>query len=637
MLDAAQSPTAPAANATPLDGVDWPSDLRALPKSDLREVADALRAQVIDAVSKTGGHLGAGLGVVELTVALHYVFDTPRSTIVWDVSHQCYPHKALTGRKARLETLRQGGGLSGFTSRAESEYDPFGAAHSSTAASAALGFAVARDYAGSDAAVIAVVGDGAASGGMFFEALNNIGVQKSKVIVVLNDNAMSIAPPAGALDQHLQTLRDKMPDTATRHAALERGELVNHTGVTTLFDTLGVPYAGPFDGHDVDEMVRVMELARDTLDGPIILHVRTVKGKGYAPAEASKDCYHGVAKFEVASGKQFKAAPKAPNYAKVFTQTLMQLAERDPLIVAASPAMPDGSGLVKFAEAFPDRHFDVGIAEQHCVTFCAGLAAAGYRPFAAIYSTFLQRGYDQVIHDVAIQNLPVRFAIDRAGMVGADGVTHQGAYDITYLGCVPNMVLMAAANEAELVHMVHTAAAIDDRPSALRYPRGEGAGVAMPEQGQVLAIGKGRVVREGAQAAILSYGARLADALAAAEQLDAMGVSVTVADARFAKPIDAQLVRRLASEHELLVTVEEGAVGGFATLVMESLQRQGLQDKLPRVCPLYLPDLFIDHDKPANQVAQAGLDASGIIAVVLDRLGAPNAAQTAQRLAAAAR
>ena len=603
-----------------LDQVKQPADLRRLEEGDLPALSAELRDAVIDAVSQTGGHLGAGLGVVELTVALHYVFNTPEDRVVWDVSHQCYPHKILTGRRDRITTLRQGGGLSGFTSRKESEFDPFGAAHSSTAISAALGFAAARDFTGKANQVVAIVGDGAMSGGMAFEALNNAGSEKRRMVIILNDNHMSIAPPAGALSHYLTELRAHMPDEATRDAAIAEKGLPSFSSDPTLFDDLGVPYAGPFDGHDVEEMVRVLKAARDA-DGPVLLHVITRKGKGYAPAEASADCYHGVSKFNVADGKQAKSAPKAPGFNKVFTQSLMAEARKDERIIAVSPAMPDGSGLTAFAEEFPERHFDVGIAEQHCVTFCAGMAADGLKPFSCIYSTFLQRGYDQVVHDVAIQKLPVRFAIDRAGMVGADGVTHQGSYDIAFMACLPDMVVMAPADEAELVHMVATAAAFDEGPIAFRYPRGEGFGVPMPEEGRPLEIGKGEVLREGTKIAILAYGTRVPDALAAGEKLSAMGLSTTVANARFAKPVDDELIRRLVENHEVLVTVEEASIGGFSAQVMDSLVRQGLDRERARLLPLYLPDYFIDHDKPAAQVAEAGLHAEGILARVLAALG----------------
>jgi len=603
-----------------LNRIDVPADLRQMAQSDLGHVADEVRQAVIEAVSQTGGHLGAGLGVVELTVALHYVFNTPDDKLIWDVSHQCYPHKALTGRKARLNTLRTGGGLSGFTSRTESVFDPFGAAHSSTAISAGLGFAAARDFLGRDNQVVAVVGDGAMSAGMAFEGLNNVGAEKRRMVIILNDNHMSIAPPAGALSDYLTELRSHMPDEATRDAGIAAHGLPRFVDQPTMFDDLGVPYAGPFDGHDVDEMVRVLRAARDH-DGPILLHVITRKGKGYAPAEASSDCYHGVSKFNVVDGKQAKVVAAAPSYTSVFANSLIAEAERDDRIVAVSPAMPGGSGLDKFGQAFPDRHFDVAIAEQHCVTFCAGMAAEGMRPFAAIYSTFLQRGYDQVVHDVAIQNLPVRFAIDRAGMVGADGVTHQGAYDIAYLGCIPGFTLMAAGDEAELVDMVATAAAFDEGPLGLRYPRGEGVGVPLPRQGTPLEIGKGVVMTQGSKVAILSYGGRLHDALAAGRKLTALGLSTTVANARFAKPVDDELVRQLAAHHEVLVTVEEGSVGGFSTLVFDSLMRQGIDMAEARVVPVYMPDIFFDHDKPARQVTAAGLDADGIVARTLVALG----------------
>ncbi len=608
------------AQPRPLDAIHSPADLRALPRTSLRAVADDVRRDVIEAVSETGGHLGAGLGVVELTVALHYVFETPKARIVWDVSHQCYPHKVLTGRRDRIRTLRQGGGLSGFTCRTESDYDCFGAAHSSTSLSAALGFALARDYQEEDHGVIAVIGDGAATAGMAFEGLNNIGALKRKLIVVLNDNNMSIAPPAGALSFYLNDLRARMPDTQTRQDALAREPLPRFIAEKTLWDDLGLTYAGPFDGHDVEEMVRVLERAK-AHDGPVLLHVVTRKGKGYPPAEAASDAYHGVAKFDVPSGKQHKPAPNAPSYTNVFARALIAHADEDPRIVAVTAAMPSGTGLDKFMTAHPDRCFDVGIAEQHAVTFCGGLACEGFRPFAAIYSTFLQRAYDQVVHDIAIQSLPVRFAIDRAGMVGADGVTHQGSYDITYLGCLPGFVLMAAADEAELMHMVATAVEIDDRPSAFRFPRGEGVGVDLPEQGTPLEIGRGRMVREGTDVALLSYGARLQDALAAADLLADQGISASVADARFAKPIDQDLVNRLARDHALLVTLEEGSIGGFGTAVMHALTAHGPNGALARFVPLAMPDRFIDHGKPGDQILSAGLDAQAVVARVRHALG----------------
>ncbi|MEQ8602445.1 MAG: 1-deoxy-D-xylulose-5-phosphate synthase [Marivibrio sp.] len=612
-----------------LDGIDAPSDLRRLPRAALAQVAGEVRAEMIEIVSGVGGHLGAGLGVVELTTALHWVFDTPDDKLIWDVSHQCYPHKILTGRRQAMRAMRQDGGPAGFTSRRESVYDPFGAAHSSTAISAALGFAAARDYEGRGNAVVAIVGDGAMSGGMAYEGLNNAGASGRPLIVILNDNDMSIAPPSGALSRHLRDLRARRPEKAERLAALAAadGPPPSFAGRPTLFDDLGFAYCGPFDGHDVDEMAAVLERARDhcrgPAGGPILIHALTVKGKGYAPAEAAADCYHGVAKFDAATGQQHKSPPKAPSYTSVFAESLIQEADEDPRIVAITAAMPSGTGLDKFGAAHPDRCYDAGIAEQHAVTFCAGLACEGFRPFAAIYSTFLQRAYDQIVHDVAIQQLPVRFAIDRAGMVGADGVTHQGSYDIAYLGCLPGFVLMAPADEAELKHMVATAAAIDDRPSAVRFPRGEGTGAPLPNRGTPLEIGRGRVIREGREIAILSYGARLADAEAAAARLAETGVEITVADARFAKPIDDRLVKLLAEEHKLVLTLEEGAIGGFSAQVIDSLVRQGLGEAVGRVRPCHLPDRFIEHASPAAQLAQAGLDADALAARVLAALGRP--------------
>ncbi len=621
-----------------LDSIKNPDDLRKLEESDLPQVAAELRQDVINAVSVTGGHLGAGLGVVELTVAVHYLFNTPRDKLIWDVSHQCYPHKVLTGRRDRIQTLRQGGGLSGFTSRQESEYDPFGAAHSSTSISAGLGFSVARDFKGEDNAVICVIGDGAMSAGMAYEAMNNAGAMNSRLIVILNDNDMSIAPPVGAMSAYLSRLISSKPYASVRHLAKEmaqkfpdpikkaalRAEEYARGMLTggTLFEELGFFYVGPIDGHNLDHLLPVLKNVRDTdYDGPVLIHCVTQKGKGYDPAEEAADKYHGVAKFDVVTGKQDKPKPKAMAYQNVFAKALIEEAKHDDKIVAVNAAMPSGTGLNKFAEAFPDRCFDVGIAEQHAVTFCAGLACEGYRPFAAIYSTFLQRAYDQVVHDVAIQSLPVRFAIDRAGMVGADGVTHQGSYDITYLGCLPGFVLMAASDEVELMNMIATQVAIDDRPSACRYPRGESLGLEMPERGTALEIGKGRIVREGGKVAILSYGTRLQDALLAADELAAKGLSATVADARFAKPLDTDLVRRLAREHEVMVTVEEGAIGGFAAQVMQFMATDGLLENGLKFRPLTLPDYFIDHDKPALQVAEAGLDAKGIVAAVLSAFG----------------
>jgi 1-deoxy-D-xylulose-5-phosphate synthase len=621
-----------------LDRVNTPEDLRKLAENQLGQFADELRQETIDAVSETGGHLGAGLGVVELTTAVHYLFDTPRDKLIWDVSHQCYPHKLITGRRDRIRTLRQGGGLSGFTNRKESVYDPFGAAHSSTSISAALGFAVARDFDAGSNNVIAVIGDGAMSAGMAYEAMNNAGAMHSRLIVILNDNDMSIAPPVGAMSAYLSRLISSKPYASMRHLAKElakkfprpleqaakRAEEYARGFFTggTLFEELGFFYVGPIDGHNLDHLLPVLKNVRDTdYDGPVLIHVVTRKGKGYPPAETAADKYHGVAKFDVVTGKQAKPAPKAPAYQNVFAKALIAEAEHDDKIVAVTAAMPSGTGLNKFAERFPERSFDVGIAEQHAVTFCGGLACEGYKPFAAIYSTFLQRAFDQVVHDIAIQSLPVRFAIDRAGMVGADGVTHQGSFDITYLGCLPGFVLMAAADEVDLMHMVATAVSIDDRPSALRYPRGEALGLEMPERGTPLEIGKGRVLREGTKVAVLSYGTRLQDALTAADELAARGLSTTVADARFAKPLDHDLVRRLAREHEVLITVEEGAIGGFASQVMQFSARDGLFDRGLKFRPLCLPDVFIDHEKPATQVAQAGLDATGIVAAALAALG----------------
>jgi 1-deoxy-D-xylulose-5-phosphate synthase len=625
-------------SATPLlDKVRTPEDLRALPESDLPQLADELRRETIDAVSVTGGHLGAGLGVIELTVALHRVFDTPRDRLVWDVGHQAYPHKILTGRRDRIRTLRQGGGLSGFTKRSESEYDAFGAAHSSTSISAGLGMAVARDLDGRKNNVVCVIGDGAMSAGMAYEAMNNAGARSERLIVILNDNDMSIAPPVGALSYYLARisssgtylhLRDiakqlarKLPKSWERRAA--RAEEMTRTYWTggTLFEELGFYYVGPIDGHDLSVLLPVLKNVRDARQGPILVHAVTKKGKGYAPAEASDDKYHGVSRFNVITGAQVAAKPNAPSYTKVFAQGLIEQARKDPKIVAVTAAMPSGTGLDLFAKEFPTRTFDVGIAEQHGVTFAAGLASEGFKPFAAIYSTFLQRAYDQVVHDVAIQRLPVRFALDRAGLVGADGPTHAGAFDIAYLGCLPGFVLMAAADEAELMHMVATAAAIDDRPSALRYPRGEGVGVELPAQGRPLEIGKGRIVREGTAVALLSLGTRLATCLQAADQLAGFGLSTTVADARFAKPLDEALIRRLAASHEVLLTVEEGSVGGFGSFVLQYLATQGLLDRGLKIRQMVLPDVFIDHDKPEKMYEKAGLDAAGVVATTLSALG----------------
>ena len=624
-------------STTILDTITTPADLRRVNEKDLQKVADELRNETISAVAVTGGHLGAGLGVVELTVALHHVFDTPNDRLIWDVGHQAYPHKILTGRRDRIKTLRQGGGLSGFTKRAESEYDCFGAAHSSTSISAGLGMAVARDLAGEKRNVIAVIGDGAMSAGMAYEAMNNAGAMNSRLIVILNDNEMSIAPPVGALSAYLSrlisgrtymSLREigkqiakRMPkiveEKALRVEEYARGFLTGGT----LFEELGFYYVGPIDGHNMDHLVPVLRNVRDAENGPILIHVVTQKGKGYAPAEASSDKYHGVVKFDVATGKQAKAQANAPSYTKVFGESLVKEARKDDKIVAITAAMPGGTGIDIFGKAFPERTFDVGIAEQHGVTFAAGLATEGYKPFATIYSTFLQRAYDQVVHDVAIQRLPVRFAMDRAGLVGADGPTHAGSFDITYLGCLPGFVLMAAADEADLVHMVATQVAIDDRPSALRYPRGDGVGVDMPEFGVPLEIGKGRIVREGSSVALLSYGTRLQECVKAADMLAAQGLSTTVADARFAKPLDTDLVLRLAREHEVLITIEEGAIGGFGGYVMQALAEHGALDRGLKVRSMVLPDMFIDQDSPAAMYAVAGLDAKGIVAKVFEALG----------------
>ncbi|MGB6859603.1 MAG: 1-deoxy-D-xylulose-5-phosphate synthase [Pseudolabrys sp.] len=620
-----------------LDRVRVPRDLKNLSADQLKQLAGELRSETIDAVAKTGGHLGAGLGVVELTVALHYVFDTPDDRLIWDVGHQSYPHKILTGRRDRIRTLRQGGGLSGFTKRAESEYDPFGAAHSSTSISAALGMAVARDLDGKKHNVVAVIGDGAMSAGMAYEAMNNAGARNERLVVILNDNDMSIAPPVGAMSAYLarlisgktyRTLRDigkqlarHLPkffeEKAGRAEEFARGFWTGGT----LFEELGFYYVGPIDGHNLDHLLPVLRNVRDAEAGPILVHVVTQKGKGYAPAEISADKYHGVVKFDVATGTQAKSKSNAPQYTKVFAESLIKEARKDDRIIAITAAMPSGTGLDLFEKEFPDRCFDVGIAEQHAVTFAGGLATEGFKPFATIYSTFLQRAYDQVVHDIAIQRLPVRFAIDRAGLVGADGPTHAGAFDIAYLGCLPGFVLMAAADEAELVHMVATAVAIDDQPSALRYPRGEGLGVPMPADGKPLDIGKGRILQEGHKVALLSYGGRLGDCLKAAKELTALGLSATVADARFAKPLDTDLVARLAREHEVLVTVEEGSIGGFGSYVLQALAEQGLLDQGLRIRCMILPDQFIDQDTPAAMYASAGLDARAIVAKVFEALG----------------
>ena len=627
-----------ASSKTPLlDKVHDPADLRALPREQLNQLAAELRQETVDVVSLTGGHLGAGLGVVELTVALHRVFDTPRDRLIWDVGHQSYPHKILTGRRARMKTLRQGGGLSGFTKRSESVYDTFGAAHSSTSISAGVGFAAARDLSGGKHHVVAVIGDGAMSAGMAYEAMNNAGAMKERLIVILNDNDMSIAPPVGAMSAYLarlvssrtyRGLRGVLKRIAQRFprffqvAARRTEEYARGFWMGgTLFEELGFYYVGPIDGHNLDHLIPVLENVRDTDTGPILVHVVTKKGKGYAPAEASSDKFHGVSKFNVLTGEQKKGAAGPPSYTKVFADALVKEAERDEKIVAITAAMPSGTGLDLFAKRFPRRFFDVGIAEQHAVTFAAGLAAEGYRPFAAIYSTFLQRAYDQVVHDVAIQSLPVRFAIDRAGLVGADGPTHAGAFDIAFLATLPGFVVMAASDEAELMHMVATARTIDDRPSAFRYPRGEGLGVALPAIGEPLALGKGRVLREGSTVAILNFGARLGECLKAADKLSAYGLSATIADARFAKPLDTDLVRRLAREHEVLLTIEEGSAGGFGAHVLHFLAWDGLLDKGLKIRNLVLPDRFIDQDSPERMYEIAGLEAKAIVAAGLSALG----------------
>ena len=626
-------------SATPLlDAVNTPKDLRLLETSQLKQLSDELRSETIEAVSTTGGHLGAGLGVVELTVALHYVFNTPQDRLIWDVGHQAYPHKILTGRRDRIRTLRQGKGLSGFTKRSESKFDPFGAAHAATSISASLGFAVARDLKRESNNIIAVIGDGSLTAGMAYEAMNNAGSMESRLVVILNDNDMSIAPPVGAMSAYLsrlissryyRSLRHLMQDLTKKfpkiiETAAKRSEEYARGLVTggTLFEELGFFYVGPIDGHNLDHLLPVLKNVKNSKDpGPVLIHVVTKKGGGYPPAEASEDKYHGVGKFDVITGTLAKSPQAPPTYTKIFAKTLISEAEKDDKIVAITGAMPSGTGLDVFGKAFPDRCFDVGIAEQHAVTFAAGLAAEGFKPFVAIYSTFLQRGYDSVVHDVAIQGLPVRFALDRAGMVGADGVTHQGWFDITYLGCLPGFVLMAAADEAELIHMVKTAIAIDDRPSAFRYPRGNGIGIEMPENAKVLQIGKGRVLLEGTKVALLSYGTRLHECLTAAKTLASRGLSTTVADARFAKPIDKDLLRRLASEHEILVTIEEGSIGGFSSQVVQFLAHEGLLDGNLKFRPMCIPDFFIDHETQENQFKLAGLTATDIIKTTLAALG----------------
>jgi 1-deoxy-D-xylulose-5-phosphate synthase len=625
--------------STPLlDRISTPADLKGLTIPELARVAEELRAETISAVSVTGGHLGAGLGVVELTVAIHAVFNTPKDKLIWDVGHQCYPHKILTGRRDRIRTLRAGGGLSGFTKRSESPYDPFGAAHSSTSISAGLGFAAARDLGARDVGdVVAVIGDGSMSAGMAYEAMNNAGHLKKRLFVILNDNEMSIAPPVGAMSSYLSRLYAGEPfqdlyaaakgavsllPGPLREGAKRARDLVKSATVGgRLFEDLGFSYVGPIDGHDMDQLVTILRSVKARAHGPVLIHALTRKGKGYAPAEASDDKYHGVSKFDVVTGAQAKAPSNAPSYTSVFARALIKEAEQDERIVAVTAAMPDGTGLNLFAERFPKHVFDVGIAEQHAVTFCAGMAAAGMRPFCALYSTFLQRGYDQVVHDVAIQRLPVRFAIDRAGLVGADGPTHAGAFDIAFLANLPDFVVMAAADEAELVHMVATAAALDDRPSAFRFPRGEGVGVEMPERGQPLEIGRGRVVLEGARVAILSFGTRLAECLKAAEALSARGLRPTIADARFAKPLDRELILRLAREHEALITIEEGAVGGFGSQVAQQLAEAGVFDRGLKFRSMTFPDTFIDQDSPAKMYAAAAMNAEHIEAKALSVLG----------------
>jgi 1-deoxy-D-xylulose-5-phosphate synthase len=629
-----------AASKTPLlDRIKTPAQLRQLDESQLRQVADELRQETIDAVSVTGGHLGAGLGVVELTVAIHYVFDTPYDRLIWDVGHQAYPHKIITGRRDRIRTIRQGGGLSGFTKRSESEYDPFGAAHSSTSISAGLGMAVASEMLGRKRNVIAVIGDGAMSAGMAYEAMNNAGSRDTRLIVILNDNDMSIAPPVGALSAYLSRSLSSTSFRSLRHVAKDISRILPApfqraaqqaeefargiiSGGGTLFEELGFYYVGPIDGHNLDHLLPILQnLAKSDEPGPVLVHCVTQKGKGYAPAEASADKYHGVVKFDVATGAQQKSTPKAPSYTGVFAKALIAEAKADDRVVAVNAAMPSGTGLDAFGKAFPDRCFDVGIAEQHAVTFCAGMASEGMKPFAAIYSTFLQRAYDQVVHDVAIQSLPVRFAMDRAGLVGADGQTHAGSFDIAYLGCLPNFVIMAPSDELELMHIVATAAEIDDRPCAFRYPRGEGIGVQLPERGTPVPIGKGRIIKEGTKVAILNFGTRLQECLKAAEDLGAKGLSTTVADARFCKPLDEDLVARLAREHEVLITIEEGAIGGFGSHVLHYLAHAGLLDRGVKVRPMVLPDTFLDHDSPQKQYDMARLNAPHIVEQALQALG----------------
>ena len=620
-----------------LDNIKYPADLRKLPVAQIKDLAAEVREEVIDAVSMTGGHLGAGLGVVELTVAIHYVFNTPYDKLIWDVGHQCYPHKVLTGRRDQMRTIRKGGGLSGFTKRSESIYDPFGAAHSSTSISAGMGFATARDLSKKDGHVISVIGDGSITAGMAYEAMNNAGATDSKQIVILNDNDMSIAPPVGAMSHMLakmvssggyQKLRGAgkaivkdaprpIKSTARKAEEYTRGMFMGGT----WFEELGFYYVGPVDGHDLDTLIPVLENVKKMKNGPVLIHVVTQKGKGYEPAENSADKYHGVSKFNVVTGEQSKSIPNAPTYTNIFGNQLVNHANNDDKIVGITAAMPGGTGMNIFAKSFPERMFDVGIAEQHAVTFAAGLAAEGYKPFCAIYSTFLQRGYDQVVHDVAIQNLPVRFALDRAGLVGADGPTHAGSFDIAYLGCLPNMVLMAASDEVELANMVATAVEYNDGPIAFRYPRGEATGIDIPSKPEILEIGKGRVLREGSQIALLSYGTRLDEALGAAKELEALGLSTTVADARFAKPLDKKLVLQLADEHEVLITIEEGSIGGFGSFVLHELAKEGRLDEGLKIRSMHLPDEFIDHDTPDKMYEKAKLDSKAIVRTVFEALG----------------
>jgi 1-deoxy-D-xylulose-5-phosphate synthase len=634
-----KKPSPHISNRTPLlDRIEVPADLRLLPESDLRQVADELRAELIDAVSITGGHFGAGLGVVELTVGLHYVFDTPNDRLIWDVGHQAYPHKILTGRRDRIRTIRQGGGLSGFTKRSESEYDPFGAAHSSTSISSGLGMAVARDFKGERRNVIAVIGDGAMSAGMAYEAMNNAGSMDSRLIVILNDNDMSIAPPVGAMSAYLSRVLSSKSFLSLRHLASEaarhlpkrlehmarRAEELARSFVTggTLFEELGFYYVGPIDGHNIDHLLPVLKNVRDSTEtGPVLIHVVTEKGHGYLSAEQADDKWHSVAKFDVVTGAQAKSSSKAPSYTSVFAKSLIKEAEKDERIIAITAAMPSGTGLNLFGDKFPKRTFDVGIAEQHAVTFAAGLATEGMKPFAAIYSTFLQRAYDQVVHDVAIQKLPVRFVIDRAGLVGNDGQTHAGSFDVAYLGVLPGFIIMAAGDEAELVHMVATCVAIDDAPSAVRFPRGDGVGVEMPEFGVPLEIGRGRIVREGTTIALLNFGGRLAECLKAAQELGAYGLSTTVADARFAKPLDTDMINRLVREHEVVITIEEGAIGGFGSHVLHHLAMHGQLDHGLKIRTMVLPDLFLEHDSQNAQYDLAGLNARHIVATALATLG----------------